>query len=380
VPRHALDRSRPPPVDAARFVAQELEGERVLVVAGMSFRHFQHYLPAHVDLEGRDSFVWGPSLSRGDYSVLVTDWPLDGLEPSRSVHFERSPLLYAKHQRVTLYTYELAALRFVLDEGIFYRERWGFWTTDQARGWVRADTRGSGLLVMSVHSAFGTQRTLELSFGDAPEPVLRAQVGGERQTLEASLPLDHQWQPVTLSTSQDCQSGKATGVSDDERCLAFAIHEAKVGAEYYAVGDTLHFGAGRVVREQLRQGWSAPEDWGAWSDEGSAAIVLVLAEPVGDEVLDLELEARLLVLAGESTPPTLEVLANGATVGRWTPNDGSFHELSWALPGSLIPPSGRLELVLRVTPMRTPAALGLGQDLRTLGVGLRSLRVSSKGA
>lgn len=375
-----LDRSRPPPVDAARFVAKQLEGERVLVVAGLSFRHFQHYLPAHVDLEWRDSFVWGPSLNRGDYSVLVTDWPLDGLEPSRSRQFERSPLLYAKHQRVTLYTYELANLRFVLDEGIFYRERWGFWTTDEARGWARADARGSGLLVMSVHSAFGTQRTLELSVGDATEPLLRAQVGRERQTLEASLPLARKWQPVTLSTAQGCQSGKAQGVSDDERCLAFAIHEAKVGTEYYAVGDTLHFDAGRVVRGQLRQGWSAPEEWGVWSDEGSAAIALVLAEPVGDEVLGLELEARLLVLAGEPTPPTLEVLANGATVGHWTPDDGRFHELSWALPGSLIPPSGRLELVLRVTPMRTPAELGLGQDSRTLGVALRSVRVSPKRA
>lgn len=375
-----LDRSRPPPVDAARFVAEQLEGERVLVVAGLSFRHFQHYLPAHADLAWRDSFAWGPSLNRGDYSVLVTDWPLDGLEPSRSVRFERSPLLYDKHQRVTLYTYELADLRFVLDEGIYYRERWGFWTTDQARGWARADARGSGRLVLSVHSAFGTQRTLELSVGDAPEPVLRAQVGGERQTLEASLPLERKWQPVTLSTAQGCESAKARGVSGDERCLAFAIHEAKVGEEYYAVGDTLHFDAGRVVREQLRQGWSAPEDWGVWSDEGSAAIALVLAEPVGDEVLRLELEARLLVLPGESTPPTLEVLANGATIGRWTPDDGSFHELSWALPGSLIPQSGRLELVFRVTPMRTPAALGLGQDLRTLGIGLRSVRVRPKGA
>ena len=375
-----LDRSRPPPVDAARFVAEQLEGERVLVVAGLSFRHFQHYLPAHADLGWRDSFAWGPSLNRGDYSVLVTDWPLDGLEPSRSGHFERSPLLYAKHHRVTLYTYELADLRFVLDEGIFHHERWGFWTTDEARGWARADARGSGLLRMSVHSAFGTQRTLELNVGDAPEPVLRAEVGSERQTLEASLPLERQWQPVTLSTSQGCQSGKAQGVSGDERCLAFAIHEAKVGEEYYALGDTLHFDAGRVVREQLGQGWSAPEDWGVWSDEGRATLALVLAEPVGDEVLRLELEARLLVLAGESTPPTLEVLANGATVGRWAPDDGSFHELSWALPGSLIPPDGRLELIVRVTPMRTPAELGLGQDLRTLGVGLRSVRVSPKGA
>lgn len=374
-----FDQSRPPPVDAARFVAEELEGERVLVVAGRSFRHFQHYLPAHVDLGWRNSFVWGPSLNRRDYSVLVTDWPLDGLEPSRSGHFERSPLLYAKHQSVTLYAYELADLRFVLNEGIFHRERWGLWTTDEARGWARADDRGSGLLVMSVHSAFGMQRTLELSVGDAPEPVLRAQVGGERQTLEASLPLERKWQPVTLSTPQGCQSGKGQGVSDDERCLAFAIHEVEVGPEYYAVGDTLHFDAARVVRGQLRRGWSAPEDWGAWSDESSAAIALVLAEPVGDEVLSLELEARLLVLAGESTPPTLEVLANGTTVGRWTPDDGSFHELSWDLPGSLVPPSGRLELVLRVTPMRTPAELGLGEDGRTLGVGLRAVRVRRKG-
>lgn len=373
-----LDRSRPPPVDAARFVAKELEGERVLVVAGMSFRHFQHYLPAHVDLEWRDSFVWGPSLGRGDYSVLVTDWPLDGLEPSRTRQFERSPLLYAKHQRVTLYTYELEDLRFVLDEGIFYRERWGFWTTDRARGWARADARGSGRLVMSVHSAFGTPRTLELSVGDAAEPVLRAQVGGERQTLEVSLPLARKWQRVTLSTSQGCQSGKAQGVSDDERCLAFAIHETEVGAEYYAVGDTLHLDAGRVVRDRLRQGWSAPESWGAWSDEGRAAIALVLAEPVGDEVLQLELEARLLVRPGEPAPPTLEVLANGVGIGRWTPPDGSFHALSFPLPGSLVPPSGQLELVFEVTPMRTPAELGLGQDRRTLGIGLESVRVSSQ--
>lgn len=373
-----LDRSRPPPVDAARFVAEQLEGERVLVAAGMSFRHFQYYLPARVALEWRHSFDWGRSLNRRDYTVLVTDWPLDGLAPSRTRHFERSPLVYGKHQRVSLYTYELADLRFVLDEGIYYRERWGFWTTDEARGWARADARGSGRLVMSVHSAFGMQRTLELSVGEAPEPVFRAQVAGERQTLEASLPLERKWQPVSLSTPQGCDSGKARGVSNDARCIAFAIHDVKVGMEYYALGDTLHFDSGRVVRDRLREGWSAPEDWGVWSDEGSATLAFVLAEPVADEVLSLELDARLLVLAGEPTPPTLEVVANGATVGRWTPDDGSFHELSWDLPGSLVPPSGQLELVLRVSPMRTPAELGLGQDRRTLGIALRSLRLGPK--
>jgi hypothetical protein len=375
-----FDHSRPPPVEAARFVAEQLEDERVLVVAGLSFRHFQYYLPAHADLQWRDSFVWGPSLNREDYSVLVTDWPLDGLERSRSDHFQRSPLLYDKHRRVTLYIYPLADLRFVLDEGIFYRERWGFWTTDHARGWARADPRGSGRLVMSVHSAFGTQRTIELSVGDAAEPMLRASVGGEPETIEASLPLRSSWQPVLVSTSQGCESGNARGESGDARCLAFAIHDVEVGSRYYAVGDTLHFDADRVAREQLREGWSAPEDWGVWSDEGSAAIALVLAESVGDEVLQLELDARLLVLPGESTMPTMEVLANGAPVGRWTPTDGSFHALSWALPGSLIPPSGRLELTFLVTPMRTPAELDLGQDRRTLGVALRSLRLSPKGA
>src|SRR5690606_33587913 len=140
--------------------------------------------------------------------------------------------------------------------------------------------------------------------GDAPEPVLRAEVGSERQTLEASLPLERQWQPVTLSTSQGCQSGKAQGVSGDERCLAFAIHEAKVEEEYYAHGDTLRVVAGRVVRGQLGEGGSAPDDWGAWSDVGGATPALAPAAPVGAEALRLELEARLLVLAGESTPPT----------------------------------------------------------------------------
>lgn len=370
-----FDRSRPPPVEAARFVAEQFEGERVLVVAGKSFRHFQHYLPPWVDLKWRDSFVWGPALNRADYSVLVTDWPLGGLEPLRSERFERSPLLYAKHQRVTLYAYPLADLRFVLDEGVFHWERWGYWTTDRATGWARADARGGGELRLSVHSAFGTRRMLELSVGDAPQPVLRAQIEGERQDIEAILPLGRAWQPVTLTTPQGCQSAEAQGLSGDERCLAFAIHEATVGPDYTPLGRTLHFDRQRVAREQLGEGWSSPEDWGVWSDEGRAVLALVLAEPVGDAILRLELEARLLVVAGEPSPPTLEVRANGASLGRWAPGDGSFHALVWDLPRSLVPDSGRLELVFRVTPVRSPAGLGLGSDQRTLGVGLRTVRV-----
>ncbi len=371
-----FDDSRPPPVDAAQFVQEHFEGQRVLVVAGKSFRHFRHYLPAQFDLQWRDSFVWGPSLNRSDYAVLVTDWPLRGLEPLRSGRFDRSAQIYAKHQRVTVYAYALEDLRFVLDEGVFHREQWGLWTTDEAHGWVRADVRGRGQLRLSVHSAFETPRTLELSVGDDPTPVFQAQVGGARQTLDTTLSLEGGWQRVTLTSPQGCQSAKAVGVSDDERCLAFAVHEADVGPQYYALGDTLHFDAERVVRERLGEGWASPEDWGVWTTQGRAVLVLALADPVGAQTLRLELEARVLAVAGEPTPPTLEVLAQGVSLGRWTPDDGAFHEHAWVLPGDVVPADGHLELVLRVTPMRSPAALGLGEDPRPLGVALRSGRLS----
>jgi hypothetical protein len=144
-----------------------------------------------------------------------------------------------------------------------------------------------------------------------------------------------------------------------------------------AAGDRILFGAGGGAR-LCSFGWSAPEEWGVWSDGPLATLLMDIAGADGQR-LRLRLDAMAFV-PNPLRPLRISVSARPG---------GPITELS--LPESPQAPimldmpagcwgRGPMELVFRLHDPCSPRDLGLSEDGRRLGLGLRALTAEYAGA
>ena len=117
-----------------------------------------------------------------------------------------------------------------------------------------------------------------------------------------------------------------------------------------------------------REGFSASEDWGAWTEGDQARIVLPLTGRASRYRLTLKLARGPALAADRGGSGELRV--NGETFplfeDRLTPDEFAF-----AYEGDLA--TDRIEIELAFKGLRSPQQLGLGPDNRRLGVGVMSL-------
>jgi glycosyltransferase involved in cell wall biosynthesis len=139
-------------------------------------------------------------------------------------------------------------------------------------------------------------------------------------------------------------------------------------------GHELHLGNDAVAMEFLKEGWSHGEGEGRWTDGDQARLHLVLPEDCRD---GLVLTCGIKPFLGRpGSTLELRLAFNGREVGllRW--NEAPAEAQRVSLP---IPPDGRsyreVELILSLTGVSSPAALGLSEDGRQLGVWVTFLRL-----
>lgn len=137
------------------------------------------------------------------------------------------------------------------------------------------------------------------------------------------------------------------------------------------LGDDISVAAGQPGTALLGSGWSAPEDWGVWSDGPLATLVLRLRPPETPIALTL----RAYALPRRKSPTrTVAVLVGGAVVQTWTMGP----EQAWftaALPPPATPAQAALVVQLRIEDAQSPSQMRVGEDPRRLGVALRSVRL-----
>ncbi|OUI80951.1 hypothetical protein HK22_04515 [Gluconobacter sp. DsW_056] len=113
--------------------------------------------------------------------------------------------------------------------------------------------------------------------------------------------------------------------------------------------------------EILESGWSAPENWGVWSETPDPSLYLHLPA---------EVHRANLVLRMHSTPGTpqhVRVLLNGTQIAEW---DVQPDEADYKADFPLTPETQSASLQLQISnPVR------IGQDPRLLGIALLSLKV-----
>lgn len=142
-------------------------------------------------------------------------------------------------------------------------------------------------------------------------------------------------------------------------------------ANSYVLGEEICFASNGNARQYMRNGWSAPEVWGTWTEGEHAALYLPLKEPVTGS-LRIMLESNAYVRPGH---PELcvSVVLREEVIASWRITREEFvqreihildlHDLSL------------LRLDFYISQPASPADLGESGDARKLGLGFRSLRV-----
>ena len=144
---------------------------------------------------------------------------------------------------------------------------------------------------------------------------------------------------------------------------------------YCELGEDIRFEAGQSGVRHMLSGWSPPESWGTWTDARSAALQFYLREkPLGPLLLEVEARAYTCV---SHPAQTVSVECQGETLALWAFDSDRFETKSLAIPASALTGSGSLTIFFQLLNPASPAELGESDDLRLLGMALRSLRIES---
>lgn len=119
-------------------------------------------------------------------------------------------------------------------------------------------------------------------------------------------------------------------------------------------------------------GLSRPEQHGRWTDGEHVRIAFRLPDsPPGGVVLTLELLGY--VARGRVAEQRVMVRVNGHRLPSWIVMDSALRPRNVEIPPAALGPTGRVELDLHIPTCVQPARLGLGGDMRYLGLLLRRL-------
>lgn len=145
-------------------------------------------------------------------------------------------------------------------------------------------------------------------------------------------------------------------------------------ANLVPVGREIAWGQDAGCLEYLKEGWSAAEDTGRWTEGDRARLVLALPPALRTGFV-LAFEATAFLGADDAGQVTVDITVNGRPAGqaRWTgPAVARWVELAVAMPDG----ADRAEVVLAIAGASSPAAHGLSDDFRMLGLRLLRLRLT----
>lgn len=158
----------------------------------------------------------------------------------------------------------------------------------------------------------------------------------------------------------------------------FRKDNAPLIVSQYRLGDTIDFSSRGNGSLYAANGWSHPEDWGCWSLNQEAHIVMQIDEALHEpKILELELGA---LVHPKQPCQRLSLSANGQIVSNQKlcleDNVGQPQLYRYNLPsGPYLKKGGKLDIRIHTPDAISPTRLGLNDDKRVLGVGLKTLRV-----
>jgi Uncharacterised nucleotidyltransferase len=265
------------------------------------------------------------------------------------------------------------------------------WTAgSQARISLRLDARAAGPLLLGLWldaylpapRGSGRQRRhhrqrLRVAINGSAVGAVRLDrarpgLDGEAFVIARSDLTDGRDVELVLATP-DAASPAELGIAPDDRLLGVSIRRLVLRrALEYSPGQRLRFGERSGDERVLAGGWCNPQQDGRWTYGARSSVLLTIADARAP--LDVELEAEPF-LGRAGRPLKVTVLANGRRIGalRYRRPVESATVRRVALPLDALGPDGELLLTFAIQRPSSPAARGLSQDARPLGLFVRAL-------
>jgi hypothetical protein len=144
---------------------------------------------------------------------------------------------------------------------------------------------------------------------------------------------------------------------------------------YCELGEEIRFEAGQFGSRHTLSGWSPAEPWGSWTDARCAALQFYFrTKPIGSLLLVVEACAYTCTA---HPAQSVKVECQGETLAVWNFDSDHFENRSLVIPPSALTGSGSLTIYFHLLNPASPEELGESEDLRLLGMALRSLRIES---
>lgn len=137
----------------------------------------------------------------------------------------------------------------------------------------------------------------------------------------------------------------------------------------------IDFSAHGHPEKYLRSGWSAPEQWGVWSESDLADLVVELDNADNELIMVMSFHAFVV---NEHPRVQIDVEINGLPAGAMFFASGQDYQ-NWSYQMSkLETKKGLLHISFSIKTPISPLELGLSSDMRKLGIGLRNIRFIKK--
>lgn len=136
-------------------------------------------------------------------------------------------------------------------------------------------------------------------------------------------------------------------------------------------GERVTFSPGGLGELFARGGWGRAESHGRWTIARRAGLSMTLPEPSAGRIR-LRLDASPFLFHGKRDVQRIALSVNGTPVGRFELRDGGRRSLETVFDARLLR-SGDLDVVLELPDAIAPAAAGIADDRRELGIFVHSL-------
>jgi Glycosyl transferases group 1 len=317
-----------------------------------------------------------------DYAALIQSVarPTPGIQSERAVQW--ASIVAAAHRpdaRPHYFTldsaFEMSGCAWdsqVLLDGWHGPEPWGRWT-DGAAGCLRvtfAEPADEPLsLELDVVPAPGGA-SLSISVDGTMLPAIDPRPGANAWPIPLHLTIGKASFLVCLHAGATF-SPSAIGGSADYRILGIGVAAVRLRSRQqtlYEAGRFMPIRAGAMPGQVLLDGWHEPESWGCWSSTKTAMLQLATREPLQGPIF-LELD-----LAPPPIRAMLGISVNDHSMAMIAPLDGINR---WLLPAEITAGRTLFQVALSVSNTFCPARDGGSADERTLGIGLRGIRLTA---
>ncbi len=123
------------------------------------------------------------------------------------------------------------------------------------------------------------------------------------------------------------------------------------------------------------EGFAVPEPHGCWTNCEKASLRFRVDSHYREDVL-LMIEMAAYLAPPNLTAQLVDVTVNGVPAGTWTIDKAAWHRRPLILSTQLLGRSNSVLLGFSVPTCRSPASLGLGPDIRKLGITVRLLSLA----